>query len=102
MFKCECGHIFETPERSMERLELDSPRYEEFCICPACGSYDYDETAVCALCGTQERSDIMACGLCYPCQVKTIKEFRAVTEDFTWEQRQYLDECFDGGEVFGR
>lgn len=60
--KCnECGAIFDQPDRVRERLD-DEYGYEDYYVCPGCGSTDFEETVKCLNCG--EESEQQICDQC--------------------------------------
>lgn len=46
----ECGYLFKEPKRFTERHGLDSPPYEDWLGCPACGG-DFAPIVRCDGCG---------------------------------------------------
>lgn len=46
----DCGRIFEEPKRWVETHGLDSPPYEKWSGCPACGGA-YANAITCDICG---------------------------------------------------
>jgi len=54
---CDCDLVFDEPAISVEKHGLDSPPYERFEVCPACGSTDIHETYPCECCGEWIRGD---------------------------------------------
>ncbi len=49
----ECGIEFDEPHEFEEHHGLDSPPFEKWCGCPACGSGAYMHTHLCDHCGAQ-------------------------------------------------
>lgn len=66
MYKCrECGCAFEEPRRWVERHGFTYGPFEEWSVCPYCGSCDYDDEDIVnreiadleALCANEEEDD---------------------------------------------
>ncbi len=57
MYVClDCGKLFDSPKKIIEKHGLDSPPYEEFYACPKCGGA-YVETTICNVCGNYITND---------------------------------------------
>jgi len=66
-FKCmECGHEFDHPETMKEHIEDNY--YQEFLVCPNCGSEDYVEKHRCPICDEWCFSEDEF-GICEDCEV---------------------------------
>ena len=57
----ECGTLFDEPRKFVERHGLDSPPYEEYGGCPACGGA-YTRTVSCDGCGKPITGDYVKIG----------------------------------------
>lgn len=56
MYECQdCRHIFDVAKKITERHGLDTPPYEEYGVCPACGSGYFHRITVlhCRCCGAR-------------------------------------------------
>lgn len=73
----ECGSLFDTPKKYIERHGLDSPPYEEFTACPFCGGA-YTTARYCDACGEPITGDyvkIDSTGDCYCDSCFILKSF---------------------------
>lgn len=72
MFICmDCGHVFEEPRVEHERMAdfWGAPAWEEFGVCPNCGSVEYDTAEQCERCGewvpeTTDFGNVKLCDFC--------------------------------------
>ena len=99
MYKCDdCGHLFEDGEQATwkeyrgEYWGTDA--YEEMCGCPICKG-DFTEIEPCPICGTYEYDvDETYCDECKSDVKKRFSDF--VEKEFTKEERELLNELYDG------
>ena len=66
MYYCQnCGAEFERPDRCREDIGeyMGRTAYEDFYVCPSCGSDDVDEMMKCELCGEYVPAHKMAAGV---------------------------------------
>lgn len=47
----ECGALFEQAKIVLERHGLDTPPYEELCVCPHCEETNIHQAHCCDVCG---------------------------------------------------
>ena len=96
MYRClECGNLFEEGEQAewVETHGLDTPPYEELSGCPICKG-GYEEVEPCKICGSY--AEEMQGDYCKECVVDVQKRFKALMEEFSAEERELLNELYDG------
>ena len=87
MYKCEeCEMIIEDYNDLAE--DFDGCR-----ICPNCES-DVTEVEECDCGDFKEKGEL----LCETCKMQVLKEFQEFMDNFTENERQFLNEYFDGQE----
>ena len=97
MYRCnECGHLFEEGEQA-EWVEMHGFNYgkgEQWSGCPICKGC-YKEIYPCRICGSYDHD----CDeeYCEDCKKNVKKRFSAFIEkEFTKEERELLNELYDG------
>lgn len=71
MFKCECGHVFDSDEFG----KYEEVHGEIFYCCPMCHSTNVEEAIECARCGELFTLDEVQEGLCGICKDELISEY---------------------------
>lgn len=101
MYRCEeCGHLFEEGEQ--EHISecvgeyWGSPAYQEYDVCPCCGG-SYETISPCKICGGYENLESGE-KYCENCKIEVEKRFEALMEEFSEEEREILNELYDGRE----
>ena len=95
MFKStECGHLFENGEQSY----WTEPHGERLSGCPLCHGV-YESARPCAICGSYENKETKE-DYCSDCK-KSVKDrfLDFVEKEFTKEERDLLNELYDGERI---
>lgn len=94
-----CGMLFEDGEEKLytDRHGFNYPPYDTYYGCPNCGGA-FDEIEPCKICGSYEHDAEEEC--CSECKKTVKKRFSDfVDEAFTKEERQLLNELYDGERI---
>lgn len=94
MYRCTgCGHIFEEGEF----ISWIEPHEEEMQGCPKCFS-PFEEVEPCKICGSyNHNAENDFCDECKKVVAKRFSEF--VENNFTKEERELLNELYDGKNI---
>ena len=95
MYKCkECGHLFEDGEQ----VSWTESHGERLVGCPICKGV-YESARPCNLCGSYEEKE-SAEEYCEKCKKDVKKRFNDFVEkEFTKEERDLLNELYDGERI---
>lgn len=101
MYRCvNCGNLFEEGEQKRIRENMGechgAPSYIDYYVCPVCEG-DYEEVKPCTVCGSY-RHDASRL-LCEDCENKVKEEFRKMACNLNDEEKKYLIEMFENGEI---
>lgn len=94
MYRCsECGHIFEEGEFK----SWIEPHGEEMQGCPKCFS-SFEEVKPCKVCGSYNHEGLES--FCDECKKQIKQKFTDfVDANFTKEERELLNELYDGKNI---
>lgn len=96
MYFCNsCKRTFDEPDdNSWYEDAAGAPCRMDDDGCPYCGSSDYDKVHQCALC--KEETAVGDDDLCKKCKLYTVKDFQRQMDEYTAEQREYLNDYYEG------
>ena len=96
MYKClACGNLFEEGEQAewVEMHGFDYGNGEKWSGCPICKG-GYEKVEPCRICGSY--AEEMQGDYCKECVVDVHKRFKDLMKKFSEEERELLNDLYDG------